>query len=85
MARQKKKIVGKTEAEIAQASLDHFEREKKAYEERTGTKVEYVPPTPLALMPKDEDAPELPDDPANESDDAAGSDDQENKSAEGVE
>ncbi len=30
---------------------DHFEREKAAYEERTGTKVEYVPPVPVTRTP----------------------------------
>lgn len=30
---------------------DHFEREKAAYEERTGQKVEYVPPMPVTRTP----------------------------------
>jgi hypothetical protein len=30
---------------------DHFEREKAAYEERTGEKVQFVPPTPVTRTP----------------------------------
>lgn len=30
---------------------DHFEMEKAAYEERTGQKVEYVPPMPVTRTP----------------------------------
>ena len=33
------------------AALDHFEREKRAYEERTGQTVEFVPPMPLTRTP----------------------------------
>jgi len=32
---------------------DHWEREKAAYEERTGTKVEFVPPRPTTRTPID--------------------------------
>ena len=37
---------------------DHFEREKAAYEERTGQKVEYVPPMPVTRTPIKEESVE---------------------------
>lgn len=47
---------------------DHFEREKAAYEARTGEKVLFVPPMPVTRTPiaKSDEAPELPEAPAPE-------------------
>lgn len=52
MARRKKEedindLAGTVEGQ----SLDHFEREKREYEERTGETVHFVPPTPLTRTP----------------------------------
>lgn len=43
------------------AARDHFEREKAAYEERTGQKVEFVPPMPLTRTPLPATEDQLPD------------------------
>lgn len=74
--RQKKQFKKMTPAEKAQAGLDHFEREKRAYEERTGEKVLYVPPTPIALMPESEVVSDEGKGPSNDSEDAAGPNDE---------
>ena len=47
-------------------ALDHFEREKAAYEERTGTTVEYVPPMPVTRTPI-----ETADEPESETDETS--------------
>lgn len=39
------------EGTVEGLAQDHFEREKAAYEERTGEKVWFQPPTPLTRTP----------------------------------
>lgn len=86
MAKRKEvEVLDDLDGTVEGLARDHFEREKAAYEERTGTKVEYVPPMPLTRTPiKEVESGESRVE-STESEDAAGSDDQENKSAEGVE
>jgi hypothetical protein len=47
------KLAGTVEGQ----ALDFFEREKAAYEKRTGQKVEYAPPIPLTRTPVEDAAP----------------------------
>ncbi len=63
------------EGTVEHAAREHFEREKAAYEERTGEKVNFVPPhpltsTPLAEVVSDESVEFI------ESEDAGGSEDE---------
>ncbi len=56
MARRKKSGDGEAAVEIVPgtveyAAREHFEREKAAYEERTGIPCNYVPPHPLTSTP----------------------------------
>ena len=50
MAR-KKQEVDDLEGTVEGLARDHWEREKAAYEKRTGQKVEFVPPTPVTRTP----------------------------------
>lgn len=62
---------------------DHFEREKAAYEERTGLKVEYVPGVPTTRTPILEDSDQEPaddDSDASQASDAVDGEAQDNQS-----
>lgn len=65
MARTKKTevVADDLEGTVEGLARDHFEREKAAYEERTGVKVNYVPPAPLTRTPIDkiDDLPPAPE------------------------
>ncbi len=56
MSRSKKNVVETDDlaGTVEGLARDHFEREKAAYEERTGQKVEYVPPMPVTRTPIEE-------------------------------
>ncbi len=52
------------EGTVEGLARDHFEREKAAYEARTGQKVEFVPPMPVTRTPISAAAETQPDEPA---------------------
>lgn len=69
MARRKKAEGGGVEDDLAGTvegkARDHFEREKAAYEARTGETVKFVPPVPVTRTPlKDVPAEQPADAPA---------------------
>lgn len=51
MARKKNDDVDDLAGTVEGLARDHFEKEKAAYEERTGQKVEFVPPVPVTRTP----------------------------------
>lgn len=53
MARKKKdgEVVDDFDGTVEGLARDHFEREKAAYEERTGQKVWFEPPVPVERTP----------------------------------
>ena len=54
MAKKKDDLDGTVEG----LARDHFEKEKAAYEERTGQKVEFEPPVPVTRTPLPKGKPE---------------------------
>lgn len=51
MARKRNQIGDDLDGTVEKQALDFFEREKAAYEERTGERVEYVPAMPATRTP----------------------------------
>lgn len=75
MARKKREdeVIDDLDGTVEGQAREHFEREKKAYEERTGETVEFVPPVPVTRTPV-KSSQSLPSDGVAESEDETGAD-----------